>query len=140
MTSLIALVLTAAAGAAPAPAPASSSGPPPAYLTAHGDRTRMGQGSYCWTPPEGPARCVDYVAPGHRDDLPKIRLRAGDRVRFTVGFRPRSLSVSTSEGRTVRLPARRRTTWRVTGRPRWISLFARPRSGGDASYVVKVRR
>ncbi|MGH7960567.1 MAG: hypothetical protein ACRERD_01920, partial [Candidatus Binatia bacterium] len=58
--------------------------PPPAWVDAESGSHWLAYSTYCWR-----STCVDYVAPGDRDDLPTIRVRQGEMIRFHLEFRPR---------------------------------------------------
>jgi hypothetical protein len=135
------LALGAAALARP-PGPAPDSvGPPPAWIgTAAGDRW-LAFSSYCWSRRPGagaPAtgRCVDLIAPQHRRDLPTIRLRAGELVRFHLGFRPRSVSLNIGR-RSFPLSNVAAPSWRVRG-PGGVGLLFATHPRGDASYAARL--
>ena len=92
------LALGAVALGRPPRPPPTPAGPPPAWVgTAAGDRW-LAYSSFCWSRAggrgAGTGLCVDYAAPPRRRDLPTIRLRTGELVRFHLGFRPRSVSLN----------------------------------------------
>jgi hypothetical protein len=133
----------AAAAAAPTdPAPtAGAVSPPPAWVeTATRDRW-LAFSSFCWTGTEGsnpPALCVDFIPPSMRDDVPRISLRRGQVVRFHLGFTPAEVSATVGK-KTYRLHPRQVAAWRVRGKGGTLLLAARAESGGDASYVARIR-
>jgi hypothetical protein len=135
------LALAAAATARP-PGPAPDSGGPPAAWieTRSGDRW-LAFSSYCWTRRPGPGapatgRCVDLIPPQRRRDLPTIRLRAGELVRFHLGFRPRSVSLNFGR-RSFPLSNVAAPSWRVAG-PGGVGLLFATHARGDASYAARV--
>jgi hypothetical protein len=110
--------------------------PPPAWVITSTGRHLLGYSSYCWTA-KGQSVCADYAAPHcgkGPGSAPVVRVRRGERVRFLLGFAPRSVSLSVGGGTAIRLPAVRRPTWRV-GRAGPLVLFAISKNRGDASYV-----
>jgi hypothetical protein len=121
----------------PEPGPAS---PPPAWVdTAKGDHW-LAYSGYCWTGPEGSepiAACVDFIPPDMRPELPVLKLRRGEVVRFHLGFTPTKLSVQIGK-RSFRLAATEAPTWRVRGKGTVVILSAEAESG-SASYVARVR-
>jgi hypothetical protein len=118
-------------------APARAAGPPPARMKAPAGSVRMAQGSFCWTH-HGKGGCADYLDPDDRTGLPRLRIHPGELVRFRLRFVPSEVALMLPH-RTVPLEAVRRPRWRVTGRPRWMMLFARREGWGDTSYVVRTR-
>jgi hypothetical protein len=131
--SLIALVAAATLAASPPasepPRNAERTGPPPASLsTEDGKRRWLDTGSYCWAS-RGQAVCVDKIPSRGR----ALRIPAGETVTFHLGFRPRSVRLATGRG-SVRLPARRKPTYRIHEDDRFLSLFVRG-GGGDVSYA-----
>ncbi|MDX6647779.1 MAG: hypothetical protein QOK40_3506 [Miltoncostaeaceae bacterium] len=134
------IALGGLAGGRPiAPAP-TSAGPPPAWVqTRAGDRW-LAFSSYCWTrrgaSGAGTGLCVDFMAPQHRRDLPTIRLRAGELVRFHLGFKPHSVSLNIGR-RSVPLSNVAAPSWRVIGAGGAALLFATS-ARGDASYAARL--
>jgi hypothetical protein len=80
--------------------------------------------------------CADFVAPQLRTDLPRIRLARGATARFHLGFRPTSLTLARSGGRSWRLPPTRVVAWRAAGPG--VYLLQAGVVGGDASYAFRV--
>ena len=108
--------------------------PPPAWVTTASGRHPLGYSSYCWRS-KSAGVCADYVAPRCGDGhTPTVRIRSGETVRFELGFRPSSLSIS-SRGHTRSLPATQRPRFRVD-RAGVTSLFADTAQNGDASYTA----
>jgi hypothetical protein len=68
-------------------------------------------------------------------------VRRGERVRFEIGFTPRSVSLSIGNGRAQDLATSRRPTWRAN-RSGPLALFVDAKTNGDATYVacIVVRR
>src|SRR5918911_2296530 len=96
--ALAAWLVPAGGVARPAGRAPGSGGPPAAWVeTRAGDRW-LAFSSFCWSGPgaggAATGRCVDYVAPQRRRDLPTIVLRTGELARFHLGFRPRSVSLN----------------------------------------------
>jgi hypothetical protein len=114
----------------------ASSGPPPATASSGGVTERMALGSFCWTG-KGHSMCADSLPP-----RPKNRLVVGegDTVRFHLRLEPKAVFL-TRRGRehSVRLKARRNTSWVVDGHPRFVDVFVTPRRGGDVSYTLALR-
>jgi hypothetical protein len=77
--------------------PSIVSGQPPQVIMRSAGRQYVGaQGSYCWAS-FSMARCVDYIAPSNRTDLPlPISLPAGSSASFDVlgYFRPSTFHIS----------------------------------------------
>lgn len=116
--------------------PKIEEGPPPAWIETEGGSYWLAHASYCWR-----AQCADYVGIADRDDVPTVRVRKGEVVRFHLGFDPRELSVSL-EGSNVSktLAPGRVAEWTVPGSGGvWLFAQAAPGQGGaDASYVLKL--
>jgi hypothetical protein len=110
--------------------------PPPAHVVTSGGRFQLGFSSYCWTA-RTRSLCADYLAP-HCQGVaaaPVVRVRRGERVRFELGFTPRSFSLSIGNGLSQDLATTRRPTWRAD-RSGPLSLFVDAKANGDASYVA----
>jgi hypothetical protein len=110
--------------------------PPAAHITTSSGRHQLGFSTYCWTA-KTQSLCVDYAAPHCKGPAagPVIRVHRGERVRFDLGFTPRSVSISVANGRSVDLAATRHPTWRANrAGPLW--LFVDAKTNGDASYVA----
>jgi hypothetical protein len=111
--------------------------PPKAWVVTSTGRHQLGYSSYCWNR-GGEGLCADYAAPKCKGPAaaPTIFVRRGERVRFELGFTPRSVSVSVGRDGTAHdfVPTRH-PTWRVT-RAGPLSLFADAKTNGDASYVA----
>jgi hypothetical protein len=121
-----------------APAPRSGpTSPPPAWMESSGGERWLLFSSYCWTKKGARpvASCADFIPPTMRPDLPRIVLRAGERVRLHLGFRPTTLSVTVGK-RTYRLPASATAVWHARVPAGVATLSARGR-GGSASYVAR---
>jgi hypothetical protein len=111
--------------------------PPAAWVVTSGGRVQLGYSSYCWMT-ERRSVCSDSIAPHcgkGPGSAPVVRLRRGERVRFELGFAPRSVSLSMGHGATQELAATRRPTWRATQTGPLV-LFADAKTNGDASYVA----
>ncbi|MEA2123619.1 MAG: hypothetical protein QOI80_401 [Solirubrobacteraceae bacterium] len=132
MTGLIALVAVLAA--AGPPPPVTGIAPPPAFLRAEAGGVWMQQGSYCWMR-AGKGVCVDFAGFA---DAPVIRLREGETITISLGFRPAHAGL-TADDRTYRLRPARTLRWRVRGHPGVVAVFLRPALGGDAGYGVRTR-
>lgn len=114
------------------PSPAQPGGPPPAWAETATRSAWLAYGSYCWR-----TTCADYLPPTGRDDLPRLVVRRGDRLRLHVAFAPSELVVRRlPAGTSVRLPATRVTTWRPTAAG--IAVVEARGPGGSASYVVGI--
>jgi hypothetical protein len=121
-----------AAPPGPPPKPGGVPGaPPPAWIESGTAQKWLAYSSYCWT-----NRCVDYVSPEMRKDLPVLRIRRGQAVTVHLGFVPSQLSVSQGE-KTRRLVPRRTATWRPAAGV--ASIFAVRKAGGDASYALRIK-
>ena len=124
-------------GPPPEPGPAS---PPPAWIdSAKGDHW-LAYSSYCWTAGEGSdpvAACVDFIPPEMRSELPSLRLRRGELVRFHLGFTPTEVSIQVGK-RSFSLAATADPTWRVRGKGKFATLSVQA-EGGSASYVTQIR-
>ena len=120
----------------PPPSPPSRSGPPPAWIETEGGSVWLAYSGYCFG-----RTCVDFVSPEVRKDLPAIRVRRGEIVRFHFGFVARDVTLSVSENtlrsRSIRLCGGREVAWRVR-RGGYLTIFMRARRGGDASYVARL--
>jgi hypothetical protein len=115
--------------------PPPKGGPPPAWVETAGGSFWLAYSSYCWE-----RTCVDMLAPDARTDLPRIVVRAGETVRFHLGFRAREAVLrfvaSGAAEESVRLDPIL-LGWRAH-RGGVVWLFTRPaRAGGDASYVAE---
>jgi hypothetical protein len=64
-----------------------------------------------------------------------VRVRRGERIRFELGFTPRSVSLSVGNGPSLDLATTRHPTWRAN-RSGPLSLFVDAKANGDASYVA----
>lgn len=132
------LLLTALAGyaaaAPPGPPPkvsGANAAPPPAWVEAGVVEKWLAYSSYCWK-----TACVDFVPPAMRKDIPVLTIKRGRLVKIHLRFAPAELSVSQG-AKTTRLAPARVATWRPgTG---LATIIARPESGGDASYLVRIR-
>jgi hypothetical protein len=129
--ALIAIGAPLARALPPGPPPKRGDGPPPAWLEKRGTDRWLAYSSFCWT-----TMCADFVAPQLRTDLPRIRLARGATVRFHLGFRPASLTVTHSGGRSWRLPPTRVVAWRAADPG--VYLLQSGVVGGDASYAFRV--
>ena len=93
LVTLAVLALAGSAVAAPPgkpPKPAGVPGaPPPAWIDAGAAEKWLAYSSYCWK-----NRCVDYISPEMRKDVPVLRIRRGQSVTLHLGFVPSQLSVS----------------------------------------------
>jgi len=110
--------------------------PPTAWIVTSSGRAQLGYSSYCWAT-KRQTLCADYIAPRCGKGpgaAPVVRVRRGERVRFELGFAPRSVSLSVGRGATQKLEAARHLTWRAT-RSGPLALFATAKNG-DASYVA----
>jgi hypothetical protein len=111
--------------------------PPKAWVVTLTGRHQLGFSTYCWSK-GGESVCVDYLAPtcGGTAAAPTIFVRRGERVRFELGFTPRSVSVSVGrDGAAHELAPTRRPTWRAS-RAGPLSLFVDAKTNGDATYVA----
>jgi hypothetical protein len=129
--ALIAIGAPLARALPPGPPPKRGGGPPPAWLEKPGTDRWLAYSSFCWT-----RMCADFVAPQLRTDLPRIRLARGATARFHLGFRPTSLTLARSGGRSWRLPPTRVVAWRAAGPG--VYLLQAGVVGGDASYAFRV--
>lgn len=119
----------------PPPEQASSDqAPPPAWVETAAGSFWLGYSTFCWD-----GLCADFAAPrcGDGGHVPDITVRAGERVRFHLGFDPREVSVTSfggGEGTQDRLVAGREPVW--SARAGAFAVFAVPKGrGGDASYA-----
>ena len=111
--------------------------PPKAWVVTSSGRHLLGYSTYCWTT-SGASVCADSLAPTCTGvaAAPTIFVRRGERIRFELGFAPRSVSVSVGRnGRAQDLRPTRRPTWRAT-RAGPLILFVDAKTNGDASYVA----
>ena len=111
--------------------------PPAAWAVTSGGRVQLGYSSFCWISNRRSV-CADSIAPRcgkGSGSAPVLRVRRGERVRFELGFAPRSVSLSIGSGATHKLVATRRPTWRAT-QAGPMALFADAKTNGDASYVA----
>lgn len=123
----------------PAPGPSDSppagegeAEPPPAWVETEAGAFWLAYSSFCWT-----NLCVDYVAAADREDLPRIPVRAGERIRFHLGFRADALALHAPGGDSVELdPAD--PVWIVDGAGPFslFALAAAGEDGADASYAA----
>jgi hypothetical protein len=119
--------------ATPPPAPPNDGAPPPAWIETQKTSAWLAYGSYCWK-----TSCVDMIPPNSRPDLPTFSVKRGATVRVHLGFAAKSVSVSIgTKAIRARLDrAKRIASWSAT-RGGIVTVFAR--TGGDASYVVRLR-
>lgn len=108
-----------------------SDAPPPAWIEAGAVEKWLAYSSYCWK-----TACVDFVPPSMRKDIPVLTVRRGRLVKLHLRFEPAVLSVSQG-AKTTRLASARVAAWRPAAG--LATFFARPRTGGDASYVIRIR-
>jgi hypothetical protein len=118
--------------------PRLENGPPPAWIETERGAYWLSFSSYCWEA-QRTALCADFIAPADRHDLPSMRVRRGEVVRFHLAFRPAEVSLQFfSKGGSpagFSLEPRRVMSWTVErGGP--MSLLARAPKAGDASYVA----
>src|SRR6266508_6281823 len=97
----LAIVASAAALGAPAalawpgrppvrpPSPPADGAPPPAWVETQTRSNWLAYGSYCWTPSDGHAACVDMIPPQSRPELPTVRVARGSTVRIHLAFAER---------------------------------------------------
>jgi hypothetical protein len=130
LASLAGYALAAPPGSPPRPSGVPGA-PPPAWVEAGSKEKWLAYSSYCWT-----TRCVDYVSPEMRKDLPELAIGRGQPVTVHLGFAPSQLSVSQGE-KTRRLFPRRTATWRPAAGV--VSIFAVRKAGGDASYAGRIK-
>jgi hypothetical protein len=118
-------------------AAAQTQGPPPAFVASSRSETQLGFGSNCWSFAGG-ARCVDYVPPDYRCDLPYVLAAQGDVLRFRLGFDPTEVVVSVGEV-SAELPPAREFVWQVDrfAAGALLGVFARG-AAGDASYLARL--
>ena len=113
--------------------------PPDAYLTAHGVRTRMAGGSYCWTVTHGSSGvtgCADTAGWSRYPHFPQIRANRGDKVTVSFGF-PLTKAVEVDFGHhSTFVPAGPRPTLTVPGHG--ILQVVGHGSQGDASYGIRI--
>ena len=117
--------------------------PPPAWVETESDAVWLAYSTYCWK-----TVCADYVdLRCGAANIPTIRVKPGEKVRFHLGFSPRSLgltlygpqSESTDVGpATAPLRAERTVEWQVH-RDGAVALGATARKGGDARYAACFR-
>jgi hypothetical protein len=139
---LVASATAWAASAARPPGPAPrvkgvKDGPPPAWVETSSGAKWLAFSSYCWK-----TTCADFI-PQHCEDkgTPTILVNRGETVRFHLGFRPKSATVSFARGKPKPLRARSATSWRVT-QGGFFSLMVYVRVGEanfDASYIGCIR-
>ena len=123
--------------------PVRGGGPPPAWVESEAGSFWLAYSTYCWD-----RLCADYVLPRCGETrVPVVRVGVGETLRFQLGFEASEvvLNVGPPDGgwssdsvRQFRLDPGDRT-WTVEGGDSLISLFARARGGGDASYVACLR-
>lgn len=86
--------------------------------------------------------CADYTAASCADErIPEVAVRDGERVRFHLGFEPRTitLQVGGTSPSEHRLKPMRITEWKAAGETGPATLYSRSEAdtaGGDASYVA----
>lgn len=98
----------------------------------------LGYSSFCWSS-RRQSRCVDFIGPERRRDVPRLGVRAGERVRFHLAFAARAAFLVVGRSRVQRrLGAGRSFGWRVAGAGT-VTLLAYRVGGGDASYVAILR-
>lgn len=136
-------LLVAACGAAKRAAPPPNPprpplpGPPPAWAETEAGSRWLGYSTYCWR-----GGCADYglpMCPKPRH-VPTFRLYDKETVRFHLGFEPREVSLSLYRSGVERplrqtLEKSRTPSWTVKP-AQLVVLFARPKVGGDVSYVA----
>jgi hypothetical protein len=134
VAALLVAFATQAAAKPPGPPPKiadTSSAPPPAWIEAGAVQKWLAYSSYCWK-----VACVDFVSPSQRKDIPVLTVRRGQPVKIHLGFVPSQLSVSQGV-KTTRLAPAAVVGWRP--RAGLAMFFARPKFGGDASYLIRIR-
>jgi hypothetical protein len=121
----------------PPPKVAGVANPPPPAWVDLGSRDRwLAYSSFCWT-----TACVDFIPPARRPDLPVLSSTHGSRLRFHLGFLPRSTSLALVDANGTRrrwLLARARTpAWRAvtTG----VLILEARSARGSASYAFRLR-
>jgi hypothetical protein len=111
--------------------------PPKAWVVTSSGRHQLGYSTFCWTR-GGESLCADHAAPTCKrtpGEAPKILIRRGERIRFELGFAPRTVTVAVGRGPARKLVPTRHPTWRAT-RAGPLVLFADAKTNGDASYVA----
>src|SRR5689334_10872421 len=105
-------------------------------MTTTTGRHRLALSSYCWMS-KGAGICADSIAPHCKGpgSAPVIEIRRGERVRFEIGFSPRTVSLAVGGRKARPLATNRNPTWRAD-RAGALSLFADAKTNGDASYVA----
>lgn len=136
LTTLLLLAALAgyAAAAPPGPPPkvsGANAAPPPAWIEAGMTQKWLAYSSYCWK-----TACVDFVPPAMRKDIPVLTVKRGTPAKIHLRFAPARLSVSQGT-KTTRLAPARVATWRPGAG--LATIVARPKAGGDASYVIRIR-
>src|SRR5712691_11284051 len=92
--------------------------PPPAWIETASGSYWLAYSSYCWTQRRA-AVCADFIPPPLRvKELPRIKLRHGESVRFHLSFNPTTVSigffVNGKLGRLTKLTASRDPAWKAT--------------------------
>lgn len=113
--------------------------PPPAWVETERGPRWLAFSSFCWSA-RREARCADFLPESMRSDIPRIRVRPGERVRFHLGFQAREILLSAGARRVLRVrrAATDTLTWRVS-RTGLVGLLAYAIRGGSASYVARFR-
>jgi len=119
--------------------------PPAATMETSAGIVTLAQGSYCWSD-IGRGICVDMIVPSLRNDIPTAAVRAGDTIRFRLGFDPSEVTVtllSPDPQQTAALAPRRVTEWEIplTWNPAsgkvFVSIFTRG-APGETSYLARL--
>src|SRR5213592_4291796 len=92
-----------------APPKLTQPGPPPAWIETHTTARWLAYSSYCWK-----TRCVDYLPPASRPDLPRVRVARGGVVRIHFAFVPKDVRVTllSTPPRRAKLPAALIVEWK----------------------------
>lgn len=135
VTAALLVALAGHAVASPPPPPPKVAGvadaPPPAWIESGAVQKWLAYSSYCWR-----TACVDFVPPSMRKDIPVLTVKRRRLVKIHLRFTPAELSVSQGT-KTTRLAPARVASWRPSAG--LATVFARPRAGGDASYVIRIK-
>jgi len=139
LAAVIALVAAVAGWAWPGP-PTSAApklaqpGPPPAWVESATVSRWLAFSSYCWQ-----TSCVDMLPPATRPDLPLLKTRPNQLLRFHLRFAPARAQLTVLNGGTYkqyRLQPGRVLTWRAA-KGGVLSLDVRAATG-SASYVIRL--
>lgn len=123
---------------------AATASPPDATAHANDRETVLAVGGWCWAR-EGVGTCASSRPNSDRTDLPDLRIRSGDEVRFAFDFEPTKVIVElqgSDDSRLVasELVADASTSWAVpaeASKAAFVVVRAKA-TPGDVAYVAQV--